>query len=423
MSWFRKKPPEVKNQFEDVLMRIVAAQEGNLDSTVTPESCMQSPTVHAIVTAISRRIAVTPVHVYRKSIDADGREVKERQPSHPVAKLLQAPNSWQTNYDFWGDAASCFVRHGKFYAYKARGSTGPIRSLEPLHPNAVKLDQDAATGRVTARVTEKAGSVMELPVNRLLHVRGPSRNFLEGDSPVKDVKLAIALEIMAEKFGATFFQNGAMPLMVFKFIAGSGGFRTAEEGQAFLRDFQESFGGQKRNRAMLLPKGIETAPSVSIENDKAQFLETRKYQRTVIAGAFGVPPHLVGDLERATFNNVEQQDKDFTLNVVMPVVRAFEAAMERDLLTDEDRRAGIAIRFNLDSVLRADFKSRQEGLQIQRLMGVINSNEWRETEGMNPREGGDVYYEQGPSGQAAEQEESENVEAEPDDTPRDQESQ
>ena len=106
MNWFRKKPPEVKNQFEDVLMRIVAAQEGNLDSAVTPETCMQSPTVHAIVTAISRRIAVTPVHVYRKSVDEAGREVKERQPNHPVARLLQAPNSWQTNYDFWGDAAS-----------------------------------------------------------------------------------------------------------------------------------------------------------------------------------------------------------------------------------------------------------------------------------------------------------------------------
>ena len=114
----------------------------------------------------------------------------------------------------------------------------------------------------------------------------------------------------------------------------------------------------------------------------------------MIAGAFGVPPHLVGDLERATFNNVEQQDQDFTLNVVMPVAQAFEAAMERDLLTDQDRASGIVIRFNLDSILRADFKSRQEGLRIQRDAGVINANKWREIEGHNPisdDDGGNDY--------------------------------
>jgi HK97 family phage portal protein len=232
---------------------------------------------------------------------------------------------------------------------------------------------------------------------------------------VQDVQTAIALEILAEKFGATFFQNGAVPFLVFKFMQGSAGFRTKEEEAAFIQAFQDALGGSKRFRAMLVPKGIDEPKPIPIENDKAQFLETRKYQRTVIAGAFGVPPHLVGDLERATFNNVEQQDSDFTLNVVMPVCQAFEAAMERDLLTDEDRRSGVCIRFNLDSVLRADFKSRQEGLKIQREMGVISPNEWREIEGKNPREGGDDYWQQGPSGQGGAEET--NDETESDSTP------
>src|SRR6185295_14048410 len=115
-----------------------------------------------------------------------------------------------------------------------------------------------------------------------------------------------------------------------------------------------------------------------LENDKSQFLETRKYQRTVIAGAWGCPPHLVGDLERATFNNVEQQDSDFTGNVIMPIGACAEAAIERDLLTDEDVNSGVIVRFNFDSILRADFKSRQEGLQLQRQNGVISPNEGRE---------------------------------------------
>jgi HK97 family phage portal protein len=143
---------------------------------------------------------------------------------------------------------------------------------------------------------------------------------------------------------------------------------------------------------------------VDIDNDKAQFLATRQYQRTVIAGAFGVPPHMVGDLSKGTFNNVEQQSLDFTINVVLPYVRIFEASMERALLTDEDRRGGVIIRFDLEGALRGDFKTRQEGLKIQREAGVINPNDWRQAENMNPisaEDGGETYWLKGPSGQGA----------------------
>jgi HK97 family phage portal protein len=348
---------------------------------------MKSPTVNAIVTAISRRISVSPVHVYEKTTSR-GRDSKEKLPDHPVAKLLNKPNMWQTRTEYWLDAASCFVRHGRFFAFKSRGTTGPIRELVPLHPMIVQPCQDNNTYAVTFRVTQDGIGQREYPQSKIHYVRGPARDFLCGDSPVKDVSLSIALEIAAEEFGATFFHNGALPLMVLKYIQGSAGFKNEEQEKKFVQDFQDAFGGKNRHRALLLPKGIEAGNPVSVENDKAQMIETRKYQRTVIAGAFGVPPHLVGDLERATFNNVEQQDTDFTSNVVQPVVTAFESAMERDLLTDEDRAAGRIIRFNLDSILRADFKSRQEGLQIQRQNGAIDADEWREIEGRNPLKSG-----------------------------------
>jgi HK97 family phage portal protein len=382
-------------QFETVLQRLIAAQQG-LTAAVTPENCMKSPTVHAIVTAISRRMSVTPVHVYRSKM-VKGRASHEHLPNHPVAKLLSFPNEWQTWQNFIADAASCFVRYGRFYAYKGRGTTGPIRELLPLHANAV-VPKQADDYRVTYEVREQGGTVRVLTGRQLLHVRGASRNFIEGDSPVKDVAQAIGLEIAAEEFGSTFFTNGALPLMVLKFMAGKQGFKSKEQEDDFIASFQRSFSGANRHRALLLPAGIETGDPLKIENDKAQFLETRKYQRTVIAGAFGVPPHLVGDLERATFNNVEQQDQDFTLNVIMPVAQAFEAAMERDLLTDEDWSSGVSIRFNLDSILRADFKSRQEGLQMQRQNGVISADEWREIEKKNPLtdgDGGEEYWRPG----------------------------
>jgi HK97 family phage portal protein len=383
----QRLPEEKQNQFETVLQRLVAQQNGFVNG-VTPENCMQAPTVHAIVTAITRRFAVTPVHVYQKTTK-NGRDAKERLPNHPVARLLQRPNSYQTRVDYWQDASSWLARYGRFYAYKSRGSTGPIRELLPIRPDEMTPKQD----RQTWRVSFQRGAD-EFPASQIHHVRGPARDGYTGDSPVKDVSVAISLEIAAEKFGATFFQNGALPLLIFTYMTGTNGFKTKEEEKQFIEDVQNAFGRGNQHRSMLVPKGVDKPTSFQIENDKSQFLETRKYQRTVIAGAWGVPPHLVGDLERATFNNVEQQDSDFTLNVIMPIAQQFEAAMERDLLTDEDRASGVVIRFNLDSILRADFKSRQEGLQIQRRNGVINVNEWREIESRNPiteSDGGEDY--------------------------------
>lgn len=397
-KWGKTKPVELKaSQFEQVIAGIIAATQGAGKDIVTPDTCLKSPTVHAIDTAISRRLSVTPVHVYQKSTDDAGREVKKKLASHPVAMLLRKPNEWQTATDFWMDAASTWTRWHNFYAYKAQDGSGRVRALIPMPSGDVepKLEDNK---NFYYRVSED-GQQNDYPPSKILHARGRAKNFFVGDSPVKAIQTAIMMEILAEEFGESFFRNGATPLQIFKYMSGVRAFKTQEEEEKFTKDFKEAFGGKRRFGAMLLPYGIETGTPVSVENDKAQFIESRKYQRTVIAGAFGVPPHFVGDLERATFNNVEQQDNDFTMNVILPVAKSFESALERSLLTESERNSGVIIRFNLNSILRADFKSRQEGLKIQRENGVINPNEWREIEGMNPREGGDEYWDEGPSGQ------------------------
>lgn len=413
MPWTKK---EDKAQFEDVLRRLVAAQEGITSVNITPENCMKSPTVHAIVTAISRRLSVSPIHVYRKQSTPQGM-TKEPLPNHPVANLLRKPNKWQSSLDFWQDAVSTFVRYGRFFAFKGRGKTGPIRELIPFTPRGITLHQDD-NFNVMLKVSQAVGGAREYELSQFFHARGPARDFLTGDSPVEDVADTIALEIMAEKFGITFFDNGAIPLLIFKFLEGSAGFKDADQAKEFIANFHEMFAGNKKHKAMLLPAGVDVPAPISIEHDKAQFLETRAHQRTVISAAFNVPAHIVGDTSASTFNNIEQQSQDFILDVVLPIARTLEAAMERDLLTDADRSSGVVIRFNLDGILRADFKTRQEGQKIQREMGVINANEWRESEGMNPREGGDEYFDQGPSGQNM----GNQDEAEDNDSTSDQES-
>ncbi|MEY2687450.1 MAG: hypothetical protein RL375_1648 [Pseudomonadota bacterium] len=381
---------------DEILNRLEAAMATASGVVVTPENCEESPTVQAIVNAVSMQISTLPVHVYQKS-ESDGLESKERLPNHPVEKLLAAPNAWQTSSSYWLDAASCMVRYGNFVAIKGRGLTGPIRYLQPVLPSQVVVEQDDSLN-VTVRVTGGKGQRV-YPISQVHHVRSRSKDFLNGESPVWQAREAIALEIAAQRYGAAFFGNGAMPGLVFQFMEGVKGFTSKEQRDEFVASFQRVYGSTGRFKAMLLPPGIDKPTSVGIENDKAQFLETRGLQRNVIAGAFGVPPHLVGDLERGTFSNIEHQSQEFIGKVILPYVQMFEDAMERDLLTADDRRAGVIIRFNVDAGLRADFKSRQEGLRIQREAGVINPNEWREREGMNPRKGGNEYWEQGPSGQ------------------------
>ena len=385
-----------------IIRRLEAAFETSSGVTVTPDTAMRSPTIHALVTAVSRRISTLPVHVMERS-EVDGKVEKKKLPNHPVAKLLRRPNEWQTSSNYWLDATSSLIRYGNFYAFKARGSTGPIRNLNPMHAGSTDVEQNDDLS-LTYKTTLEGGKFVEFKPSQVHHVRGPARNYVKGDSPIMDVRETIALEIAAESFGATLFGNGAMPSLIFEFAEGFLGFKTDEERRQFVDDFQAAYSGKGRFRSLLMPHGVKVGSSVPIENDKAQFLETRKLQRSIIAGAFGIPPHLVGDLERGTFSNIEHQSLEFIQAVVLPYCRAFETAMERDLLTDEDRRGGIIIRFNLDGALRGDFKSRQEGQSIQRQMGVITANEWRKNENLNPiseEDGGDEYWRQGPSGQSA----------------------
>lgn len=386
----------------DQAIRLIAAAHETLSGiSVTPENCMQSPTVHAIVTGMSRLMISCPVHVYQKST-SDGRTKKEILGSHPVEKLLNRPNEWQTRADYWGDATSSLIRYGRYFAYIGRGKTGPIRRLIPLVAGACTIKQDD-DWNITVDVNQTSGQPKPYPLSELHYARGPARDFLKGDSPIDDCREAIALEIAAEKFGASFFGGGAMPGIIFKFMEGFQEWKTDEGKKKFIDDFQKAFTGRGRFKSLLLPKGMEVSQSIGIENDKAQFLETRKYQRTVIAGMLGIPLYMVGDLDRQTFNNSEQQSINKVAEAGLPIVRIFEASMERDFLTQDDRNSGVIIRFNMDGPLRGDFKTRQEGLQIQRMNGVINGNDWRETENMNPiskTDGGDEYWRQGPSGQS-----------------------
>ena len=153
MKWFGKK--EVKaQQFEEVLMRLIAAREGLPGEMVTPNTCLASPTIHAIDTAINRRLSVTTVHVYQKYVD-NGKPAKKKIPDHPISQLLAKPNSWQSTSDFMADASSTWLRWGNFYSYKSQGSSGKISELIPLDPGLV--EPKIENGKLIYKIQETTG--------------------------------------------------------------------------------------------------------------------------------------------------------------------------------------------------------------------------------------------------------------------------
>lgn len=392
---------------DEVIRRLELAYTTASGVAVTPENCDTSPTVKAVFTAIQRRFALLTPHVYKQTV-IDGKTSKQLQTNHSVERLLSSPNPYQSTANYWSDAVVQYLRYGNYYAFIERGLAGPIRRLLPLQASSVEPVQDPETWEVTYKVTAKmstgtSGQYRIVPFRLMHHVRDTSRDFLKGDSIPVDLREAIALEIAAERMGSSLFGNNAQPGLVFEYDTGSQGHKTDTERASFLRDIQDAYSGKGRFKAMLLPKGIKLGTNVAVDNDKAQFLELRQYQRTVIAGAFGVPPHLVGDLSKGTYNNVEQQGIEFNTHVILPIVSVFEKALERDLLTDNDRANGLIIRFNPNAVLRGDFKTQVDALAVLRQNGAVDPNEMREYLGMNPREEpeADMLFVTGPSGQTS----------------------
>ena len=403
---------------DTLIERFNAVFETFSGEVVTAENAMKSPTVRAIVSSISNAISTMPVKVYVRTTEANRTRLTE-EPTHPVAVLLNMPNVLQDRVTFWLDMASWLLRHGNYYAIKGQARTGPIRELTPVLPSKMKVEMNDAGNLI---YTNLDGNQVYNP-DELVHLRLSARNGYLGDSPVDDVREAIALEIAAEKMGASVFGNGAMPSLLFSYMEGfSDSFEDEDAERKFIAEFQTKFAKRGRFQSMFLPYGIQAEP-LNLDLDKAQFIGTRQYQRTVIAGAFGVPPHMVGDMSAARFNNVEQQSLNFLSQVIRPFTRLIEAGLERSLLTRQELLEGHIIRFDFDILSRVDFKARQEGLKIRREMGIISANDWREEDGLNPlseEDGGEMIWTRGPSGQGVDQEPTEGQEDDDEDDADDQ---
>ena len=363
---------------------------------VTERSAMQMTAVYCCVRILSEAVASLPLQFYRYTDDGG----KEKAVEHPLYFLLHdEPNPEMTSFIFretlmthlllWGNAYSQIIRNGK----------GEVVALYPLMPDRMRVDRDDhgklyyeytvydaddVNGR---KGTDKTGRMVRLQPADVLHIPGLGFDGLVGYSPIAMAKNAIGLAIATEEYGSKFFANGAAPSGVLEHPG------TLKDPSKVRESWQATFGGSgNANKVAVLEEGMKYTP-ISISPEQAQFLETRKFQIDEIARIFRVPPHMIGDLEKSSFNNIEQQSLEFVKYTLDPWVSRWEQAMVRALLTPEEKKKYF-FKFNVDGLLRGDYQSRMNGYATARQNGWMSANDIRELENLDripAEEGGDLY--------------------------------
>ena len=357
---------------------------------VNERSAMQMTAVYACVRILSEAIAGLPLHLYEYGYDGS----KEKAVEHPLYFLLHdEPNKEMTSFVFRETLMTHLLLWGNAYAQVIRNGKGEVIALYPLMPNRMEVNR-TDKGQLYYQYTTSSddaptveGSTAVLMPEDVLHIPGLGFDGLVGYSPIAMAKNAIGLAIATEEYGAKFFANGAAP---------SGGLEhpgTIKDPQRVRDAWMSQFSGSRNaGKVAVLEEGMKYTP-ISISPEQAQFLETRKFQINEIARIFRVPPHMVGDLEKSSFSNIEQQSLEFVKYTLDPWVIRWEQSLQRTLLSSEEKKR-YYFKFNLEGLLRGDYASRMTGYATARQNGWMSANDIRELENLDriPAElGGDLY--------------------------------
>lgn len=364
---------------------------GNTTSgkAVTERSAMQMTAVYSCVRILAEAIAGLPIHLYRYRQDGG----KEKAVDHPLYQLLHdEPNPEMSSFVFRETLMTHLLLWGNAYAQIIRNGRGEVIALYPLMPNKMTVDR-AENGQLYyqyQRSSDEAGGKNETVVllpSDVLHIPGLGFDGLVGYSPIAMAKNAIGLAIATEEYGSKFFANGAAPSGVLEHPG------TIKDPQRVRESWMSQFGGSANSgKIAVLEEGLKYTP-ISISPEQAQFLETRKFQINEIARIFRVPPHMLADLEKSSFSNIEQQSLEFVKYTLDPWVIRWEQSIRRTLLTPAEKK-DYFVKFNVEGLLRGDYQSRMSGYATARQNGWMSANDIRELENLDripAEEGGDLY--------------------------------
>ncbi|MCW6665305.1 phage portal protein [Aerococcaceae bacterium NML191219] len=348
---------------------------------VNEKTAMTMSAVYSCVRILSETLASLPLQVYEVTDSGTRKAI-----NHPLYKVLHdEPNTEMTSFIFRETLMTHLLLWGNAYAQIIRNGKGEVLGLYPLMPDKMTVDRNESKAIIYAYQTSD-GTKVTLSSQDVLHIPGLGFDGLVGYGPIAMAKNAIGMAIATEEYGAKFFANGATPSGILEHPG------TVKNPQAVRESWSRGFSGSNSHKVAVLEEGMKYTP-ISIAPNEAQFLETRKFQINEIARIFRVPPHMVGDLEKSSFSNIEQQSLEFVKYTLDPWVSRWEQAMTRRLLSSSEK-GQYTIKFNVDGLLRGDYESRMNGYAIGRQNGWMSANDIRELENLDKiptEQGGDLY--------------------------------
>ncbi len=346
---------------------------GGSSGSIDSADALTISAVYACVRVIAEGIASLPLHLYRRV-----EEGKEKAANLSLYKILhKTPNSYQTKFGFWEMLIGHVLLHGNAYARIYRSKRNEILSLIPLNP--LRTRPIVTEDRLTYEFRSKNGEIEILPFENIFHLQGLSSDGFVGLSPLEIAARTLNYTISQETFGANFFANNATPGGIIKHPM-----QLEETARENLRNSIQSLHGGPENagKVAILEEGM-TWETIGFSQKDAQFLEGRQFQINEIARIFRVPPHMIGDLTRSTYSNIEQQSIDFVVNTLRPWIVRIEETIYRDLLRGEEKN-NLFAEFLIDGLLRGDIQSRYNAYVQGLNNGFLSADEVRAYENLNP---------------------------------------
>ena len=349
---------------------------------VTHDEALKCPAVAVSIKVISESVAQLPFNVFFVSDDGN-REVVSSNPAQKLLSVHGRPNSWQTSFEYRRWATRQVALRGNAYSLKQYVG-GALDALVPI-TRPVQIEQNDL-GELVYKIARKDGSQVAYGQQDIFHLRGESDDGIVGVDPIRQNAEAIGVALAQDRFAAKMFSNGVKPSGVLEFPQklDEAAFKRLKE------SFDAAFGGaDNAHKAIILENGAKFN-SVSMTLDEAQLLDSRKLQRSIVASLFRVPPHMIGDLEKSTFSNIESLARQFLDYGLMPWLDMWQQAVEQQLLTRSQRVSHIA-KFNVNAFLRSDTASRAQFYNAGITGLWLSPNEVRENEDLPPRDGGDEF--------------------------------
>ncbi len=377
--------PIEKRAVEGALIEAIlssAAYRSTAGVAVTPDSALTYSAVYACIRVLAETLGSLPSILYRR-LPGGG---KERAVDHYLYPLLHdAPNDEMTSNDWRETQMVNACLWGNCYSQVLPTNGGKISGLWPMLSRYMTIDRAQPTGKLIYKTTEPDAKMPVISVDQMLHVRMMSLNGILGMSPISLARQSIGLGLAMEKYGAAFFGNGANPGLILEHPG-----TLSDEAYVHLQasNAERHEGPENAHKTMILEEGMKVE-KIGVPNNDAQFLESRNFNITDIARWYRVPPHMIADLQRATFSNIEHQGLDFLIYTMRPWLTRFEQAYWR--LLPPSQRKDYYSEFLVDSLLRGDIVTRYDSYTKGINWGWLSPNEVRAIENMNPIPGGDAH--------------------------------